>query len=95
VEQGHLVTLLFQERCSDATTPSATAHWFRCGWSSTGFGQTTANDKNLRKQILQSRVKSNVLNDSVVLKNFSNISKDNGGAVPGIVIPFSTVSQRG
>jgi len=57
--------------------------------------QTTANDKNLRKQILQSRVKSNVLNDSVVLKNFSNISKDNGGAVPGIVIPFSTVSQRG
>ena len=57
--------------------------------------QTPADDKNLWKQILQSRVKSHVLNDPDVLKNFSNISKDNGGAVPGIVIPFSTVSQRG
>jgi hypothetical protein len=57
--------------------------------------QPTADDNALWKQILQQRVMSNVLNDSDVLKYCSNISKDTGGPVPGFVIPFSTVIQRG
>ena len=57
--------------------------------------QPTADDNELWKQVLQQRVMSNVLNDSDVLKYCSNLSKDTGGPVPGFVIPFSTVIQRG
>ena len=57
--------------------------------------QATTDDNDLWKQVLQQRVMSNVLNDSDVLKYCSNISKDTGGPVPGFVIPFSTVIQRG
>jgi hypothetical protein len=57
--------------------------------------QPTSDDNDLWKQVLQQRVMSNVLNDSDVLKYCSNISKETGGPVPGFVIPFSTVIQRG
>ncbi len=57
--------------------------------------QASTEDNTLWKQVLQQKMMSNVLNDSDVLKYCANISKASGGAVPGIVIPFSTTIEQG
>lgn len=57
--------------------------------------QPSADDNNVWKQVLQQHVMSNVLNDPDVAMYCNNISKANGSAVPGIVIPFGTTIQPG
>jgi len=57
--------------------------------------QASTDDDAVWKQVLQQRVMSNVLNDSDVLKYCANLSKANGSAVPGIVIPFFTTIEQG
>lgn len=57
--------------------------------------QPTADDNTLWKQTLQQNVMSNVLNDPDVARSCLNISKTNGGSVPGIVIEFGTSIEQG
>jgi hypothetical protein len=57
--------------------------------------QPTADDDLLWKQVVQQHIMSNVLNDPDVAIYCNNIRKSNGSAVPGIVIPFSTVIEQG
>jgi hypothetical protein len=57
--------------------------------------QPTADDDTLWKQVIQQHIMSNVLNDPDVAMYCNNIRKSNGSAIPGIVIPFSTVIEQG
>lgn len=57
--------------------------------------QASSEDNMLWRQVLQQKIMSNVLSDPDVLKYCANISKANGGAVPGIVIPFFTTIAQG
>ena len=57
--------------------------------------QATADDNSVWQQVLQQRIMSNVTSDPDVLRYCSKIAKADGSAVPGIVIPFSTVIERG
>ena len=52
-------------------------------------------DNTLWKQVLQQRVRSNLLSDADVVKYCNNISKSDGSAVPGLIIPFSTTIVQG
>ena len=56
--------------------------------------QPTPADNMLWKQVLQQHVLSDLRSDPDVLMYCSNISNVRGGAVPGIVIPFSTLIER-
>ena len=57
--------------------------------------KATTDDNELWKQVLQQRVMSSVTSDPDVLRYCSKITKQDGSPVPGIVIPFSTVIERG
>ena len=52
-------------------------------------------DDDAWMQTLEQHVVSNVLNDADVATHCRNLKKPDGSAVPGIVIPFSTMIQSG
>ena len=55
----------------------------------------TTSDDDAWQQTLEQHMVANVVGDSDVAKYCRNISKPDGTAVPGIIIPFSTTIQHG